>query len=150
MITMTDLCMELRNFFDRGKPKYFGNFEIVNGALKADKMSLVEGQYYRITGSLFNDGVHIFQSEESLRDESFSGSVRAMAVPPDVIALVGEINNWLEKYEETINKPFSSETISGVYSYTKASGGRRGDDGSSPNIAWQDVFATKLNKWRKI
>lgn len=147
-MTMTDLCAELKNYFNRGMPVWFGEFHIVNGVLESDKISLLPGQYYRIIGSVFNDGVHSFQTEE-LTDESFSGAVWAMAVPPAVIALVREINDWIDKYEAETMKPFSSETISGVYSYTKAGGGS-GEGGGSAGPTWQSMFSQRLNKWRKI
>lgn len=150
MITLTDLCAELRNYFDRGMPHWLGDFEITNGNIVLpDGASLLNGQYFRISGSVFNDGVHQYPAYDLTNEPSFHGMVGAMAVPPSVIALVDEINEWEEKYGSEIMKPFSSETIQGVYSYTRASGGG-GDGGSSPSVTWRDMFMSRLNKWRKI
>ena len=162
-MTMTELCAELRNYFDRNKPKYFGTFEIRNGSLGLmGGIELLNGQYFRIIGSVFNDGVHqygtkevvvsgntVVQPIEELVDETFQGAVWAMAVPPAVIALMGEINEWETKYGDTVLKPYSSETIEGVYNYVKASGGSR-TSSDAPIITSVDMFASKLNRWRKI
>ena len=148
-MTMTELCAELRNYFDRGLPRCRGDFVIENGRLKTgDKITLLDGQFYRIEGSVFNNGVHQYGSDD-LIDESFEGSVRAMAVPPAVIALLGKMNDWEDKYAEKVMSPYSSEDISGVYSYTKAQGGSVNNGGSSGITAF-DMFARELNKWRKI
>ena len=73
-----------------------------------------------------------------------------MAVPSAVIALVGEIEKWQAQYEAEMLKPYSSESISGVYSYTKSSSGKSGNKTGSAMITWRDVFAARLNKWRKL
>ena len=147
---LTDLCQELRNWFDKNQPKWFGNFEIENNALVLrEDMSLKDGQYFRIVGSALNDGVYQYGQEE-LADEAFSGSIWAMAVPPAVIALSDEIDKWAEKYESLDSEnmsPFQSESFGG-YTYNKGYGGNGGSGKSS--ISWQDVFKNKLNRWRKI
>ena len=48
---LTELCQELRNWFDR--ERHPGTYEITGGVLTAP--FLVSGQYYRIIGSVFND-----------------------------------------------------------------------------------------------
>lgn len=148
-MTMTELCAELRNYFDRDLPKYFGDFVIENNEIQlTGDMELLSGQFFRITGSVFNDGVFQYGVDE-LTDEVFHGSVRAMAVPPAVIALLGEINEWEGKYQDIVMKPYSSESITGVYDYTRASG--TGSNNSAlPTVTAFDMFASKLNKWRKI
>lgn len=149
MITLTDLCAELRNYFDRDMPHWLGDFEIANGNIVLPYgASLLDGQYFAISGSVFSNGVHQYPASD-LQDESFHGVIRAMAVPPAVIALLGEINEWETKYGDEVIKPYSSENISGVYSYTRASGGG-GDGGSAPTVTWRDMFMSRLNKWRKI
>ena len=149
MATMTDLCAELRNYFDRGMPHLTGDFEITNGNIVLpDGASLLNGQYFRIVGSVLNDGVYQYPVSD-LSDETFHGAIWAMAVPPSVIALLGEINAWEEQYGAAVMKPYSSETIEGVYSYTRASGGGS-STGSSDTVTWKDMFASRLNKWRKI
>lgn len=125
--------------------KHGGTFTITDGRLSID--FLQNNQYYKIIGSVFNDGVHQFPSED-LTDERFTGQVWAMAVPPTFIALSAEIENWQNKYGETVMSPYSSESFGG-YSYTKASGtGAKGD--ALPGATWQSVFGSRLNHWRKI
>lgn len=131
-----------------------GTYTIEGGALSLS--FLKEGQRFWVVGSDLNDGVYTYHddgikddddSEEvGLRDETFSGSVCALAVPPAVIALAGEINQWVESYGDSANSPYTSENVIGVYSYTKASGGT----GAGGSLGWQDVFKSQLDRWRKV
>ena len=146
---LTELCQELRNWFER--KKYFGTFTIENGQINPPDGSLQDGQYFRIVGSVFNDGVHTYPSSD-LVDEVFQGAIWAMAVPPSVVALSEEIDAWLEKYggvDGVMRSPFQSESFGG-YSYNKASAGSGGESGGGSAGSWQSVFAKELNKWRKI
>lgn len=136
---LTDLCQELHNWFE--VEKHYGEFEIAGGALTAS--FLQPGQYFRVIGSIFNDGV--WQYGDTLTDETFDGAIWAMAVPPAVLELNEQIDSWLEQYGETQNSPYSSESFGG-YSYSKNSSGGSGADKST----WQGVFAPRLNKWRKM
>ena len=148
---LTELCQELRNWFDRNQPKWHGDFTIENGALVLrDDMSLKDGQYFRIVGSALNDGVYQWGHDGLLADESFTGSIWAMAVPPSVIALSEQIDAWIAKNEaiDSANmSPFQSESFGG-YTYNKGSGGS--NSGSGAGLSWQDAFKRKLNRWRKI
>ena len=49
---LTELCQELRNWFER--EIHFGTFTIEGGQL-ADSSFLQDGQYFRIVGSTFNE-----------------------------------------------------------------------------------------------
>lgn len=139
---LTEICQYLKNWFE--KDKYVGEFTIANGQLATD-VGLQNNQYFRVIGSVFNDGVHKYPSD-SLTDEAFEGSIWTMAVPPAVIDLSEKIQAWMNTYGETVNTPYSSESFGG-YSYTKASSGT----GSvSSNPTWQSTFASELNRWRKI
>lgn len=133
----------IHNYFV--KERYTGTFEIVDSRLSID--FLQNNQYYKIIGSVFNDGVHQYPSED-LTDEVFAGQVWAMAVPPTLIALCAEIEEWQNKYGDAVMSPYSSESFGG-YSYTKASGtGARGE--ALPGATWQSVFGNRLNHWRKL
>lgn len=153
MITLTMLCREVNNWFERSR--YSGLFKITNGSIDLNELvtdnSLQSGQYFRIMGSVFNDGVHQYPASD-LTDETFTGIVCPMAVPADFIGLLNEINAWLEKYgnNDAVNSPFASESFGG-YSYSKASsyaGSGTGD--SSDPTTWMGHFKGKLNKWRKL
>lgn len=140
---LTELCQELRNWFD--KERYIGDFEISGGEISFS--NLQEGQYFRIVGSLFNDGVYKYPAT-NLKDEKFHGAIWAMAVPPAVITLLQDINTWEGQYGEVINSPYSSESFAG-YSYSKRSGLASGTD-SSDSVNYKSVFNDRLKHWRKI
>lgn len=142
---LTDLCQELRNWFER--EKRFGVFEIEGGQL-TDGSFLQEGQYFRIIGSVFNDGVHQWPDDD-LVDESFDGAIWAMAVPPAVVALSDKVDKWQAKYGTAeAMTPYQSESFDG-YSYSKG-GGSNANRGGSTLPTWQSMFSSELAKWRKI
>lgn len=143
-MTITDLCEELKNYFDYDR--VFGTYVINNHTIALDDV-LSNGQYFRIVGSRFNDGVYVYPVS-GLTDETFNGAIWAMAVPPAVVTLMGEINAWMERYGNTdaAQSPFQSESFGG-YSYSKAGSGS--GDGTDAN-SWQGHFRGRLNKYRKI
>ena len=150
---LTEICQYLHNWFDRkpdgtSYPKFYGDFTIENGQLVTDQ--LADGQYFRIMGSLFNDGVHSFSSSDQLTDETFTGAVWSLGIPPAVVQLAADITQWQAMYggsDSAAMSPFQSESFGG-YSYSKSSGGS--SDGSADAGTWQSAFATRLNPWRKI
>ena len=137
---LTEICAELRNYFEVPNGRYFGKFEISGGSI-APLDFLQDGQYFRIIGSVFNDGVHQYSASD-LTDEVFYGAVWAMSLPPDLIALSDEIEEY-NKSDAGKASPYTSESFGG-YSYTKAT------DASGAPISWQKAFASRLNKWRKL
>lgn len=142
---LTSLCKELNNWFDEGR--HFGTFTISDGGIDLD--FLKEGQYFRIVGSTFNDGVYQYPAED-LKEEQFEGAIWAMAIPQEVIALAAKIEEWQEKYggvDSENMSPYNSESFGG-YSYSKGGGGS--SDGSSAAGTWQGAFASELNKYRKV
>ena len=142
---LTELCQELKNWFVL--KKYAGAFKIENGNITAD--FLAEGQYYRIIGSIFNDGVHQYPSN-NLIDEDFNGAVWALAIPAAVVQLSEDIDAWEKEYAgagSAAMSPFQSESFGG-YSYSK--GGASTANGGSANGGWVTAFASRLNRWRKI
>ena len=141
----------IHNYFV--KEVHEGDFTISNGVLDVD--FLLNNQYYKIVGSIFNDGVHKNepvsvgengQTTSTLVDEQFVGEIWSMAVPPAVIDLAAEISAWVTKYGDTANSPYASESFGG-YSYTKAS--TVTPNGNTVN-GWKSVFGSRLNTWRKI
>ena len=137
---LTEICAELRNYFEVPNGRHFGKFEI-NGGTVAPLDFLQEGQYFRIVGSVFNDGVYQYPPT-SLTDEEFDGAVWAMALPPSVVALAAEIKAY-NNSDAGKASPYTSESFGG-YSYTKAT-----DESGAP-IGWQKAFASRLNRWRKL
>lgn len=141
-MVLTELCQELKNWFcDIDKDIHSGTFEISNGSVSLP--FLQEGQYFRITGSALNDGVHLYPADD-LRDETFTGTVWAMRIPPSVVALASEIDTWIEKNGEAVVSPYQSESWGG-YSYSLKSGGAE-----SGAVSWMSVFGSRLNRWRKL
>lgn len=141
---LTEVCEYLNNYF--WNKKIDGKFTIAEGSI--DVAGLSEGQYFRIIGSTFNDGVHIYPATD-LKDEEFRGSIWAMAVPQTVIALASDIKEWQTLYGGATSEamsPFNSESFSG-YSYTKSGSGNAN---SGANSTWQDVFGSRLNKYRRL
>lgn len=142
---LTELCQELNNWFEREKRS--GSFRIVDGMLEAD--FLLPGQYFRVMGSLFNDGVHQY-GNDFLNDEDFTGSVWSLAIPVAVIKLSEDIDAWRAKYEapdSSAMSPYMSESFGG-YSYSK--GSAISGTGTGGATSWRTSFASRMNAWRKI
>lgn len=146
---LTELCDYLKNWFVVSM--YYGDFKIADGAITyADgrELPLQIGQHFRITDSIFNNAVYEFgKAEQGMTDETFTGSVWAMAVPPEVLKVGNEIAAWKAKYEgvdSAMMSPFNSESLYG-YNYSKSSGA----DGGG---GWQSnpVFKNKLARYRKV
>ena len=131
------MCAECRNYFI--KDIHFGTFKIESGVIEPLDF-LQERQYFRIVGSVLNDGVYQYPSSD-LVDETFDGAVWAMSVPPSFIALSAEIKDWQDKD----GKPsaYTSESFGG-YSYTKAT------DSKGQVATWKEVFASQLNTYRRM
>lgn len=141
---LTELCKELRNWFDYNQPRLHGAFTIENGKITDQEFldAIKTNQYFRIVGSVFNDGVYKYTNDLELTDELFVGAVWLMAIPKEVVALSDEIDEWIGKNANIINSPYQSESFGG-YSYSKATSADGG-------LTWQSFFANRLNKWRKI
>lgn len=140
---LEELMRECRNWFVAPNGVHHGVFTIKNGSISLP--FLVEGQYFRIIGSVFNDGVYKYGAG-SLTDETFDGTVWALAVPAAFISLVEDVEEWRNKYESAANSPFQSESFAG-YSYTMKS--EIAAQGGSAN-GWHGAFSARLNKWRKL
>lgn len=150
------VCEFLHNYdFGNKIREYSGTFEIAGGTVSLP--FLIEGQRFLIKGSILNDGLYTYHAagikndDDSavvgLHDETFAGTICALAVPPAVIALSAEIKAWVDKYGEKSSSPYASEEVIGVYSYTKASGGGSGAGGA---ITWKDAFSDQLKPYRKV
>lgn len=129
------LMKECNNFFPHSWAT--GAFQIDNGEIS---LHMLDGQYYIIEGSVFNDGLHQYHYD-ALTDESFNGTVIMLAVPKAFVELANEIEEWVTKSGGV--SAFQSESFGG-YSYTRATGKNGGQ------ITWKDAFADRLMVWRKI
>ena len=121
-----------------------GTYEIRDGRLTLP--FLQEGQYFRVLGSVFSDGVYAYPAA-GLTDVTFTGSIWALAVPKEVEALAREIAQWQEKAGEPGR--YKSESYGGYsharYSYTALTSPETGMEAS-----WREAFRGELNRWRKL
>jgi hypothetical protein len=134
----------LKNWFVVPCGVHEGVFTIENNTLELP--FLQDGQYYRICGSVFNDGLHKYgyTSDDKMQNETFTGAVWALAIPKSVVELALEIEEWQEKNGEATASPFTSESFGG-YSYTKAT-----DSKTGAVATWETVFRSRLNPHRKL
>ena len=164
--TIEALCAETHNYHEL--ERVINDYAIENGNISLP--FLVDGQFFRIVGSKFNDGVYIYTQDYILRDatwedvlndnkdwsslteeewgnlkhvelidEEFHGGIWAMRMPRAFLSLAQEIESY-NSSEASKPSPYTSESISGHYSYTKA---------SPSDSSWEKVFASKLKRWRK-
>lgn len=136
---LTEICAELNNYFV--KDIIYDDFIITGGMITPDGL-FKDGQYYRIVGSVFNDGVYQYPYD-GLIDERFSGAIWLMSPPKAFLALADDIAEY-QKSDAAKPSPFQSETFAG-YSYTRVIDYKSGDITS-----WAKVFKKRLNIWRKI
>ena len=134
------VLMYLNNWFAVGR--YDDTYTIEDGKLTLP--FLVNGQYFRILGSLLNDGVYKYANgtaldetgtEITLIDETFDGSVWALAIPKGFLSMVEEITAWTAKNGD--GGAYTSESFGG-YSYSKATNSK------GMAVGWRDVFAAQL------
>ena len=139
---LEDVLTHLKNWFVVPCGVHEGMYTIENSTLELP--FLQDGQYYRICGSVFNDGLHKYGDiEDKLQNETFTGTVWALAIPKTVIDLAVKIEEWQTKNGDAVASPFSSESFGG-YSYTKAT-----DSTTGAVATWETVFRAQLNPYRK-
>lgn len=139
---LEQVLQHLRNWFVVDGGVHVGTFTIEDGGMALP--FLQDGQYFRVVGSVFNDGVYQYPAT-NLATERFYGAVWALAIPKDVVSISEEIDEWQKKNGEAAAGLYQSESFGG-YSYTKQSGGEVGGAVSS----WKGAFRDRLNQWRKI
>lgn len=139
---LESVLRHLKNWFLVPDGIHHGTFVVKEGRITLPFLS--EGQYYRIIGSVFNDGLHKYGSESFEREETFCGTVWVLAVPKAVEDLAAEIGAWYEKNGDASLSPYQSESFGG-YSYTKD---RDGNNGIS--VTWEVAFRSRLNPFRKV
>lgn len=134
---LEELLVEIHNWFECDY--LAGELTVMDGELTLPHGFVKKGQYYRIVGSVFNDGLHQYPTSD-LTDEVFDGEVWALAVPKAVVDIATEIDVWRKANPDSA---YTSESFGG-YSYTKAAA----SDGMP--VRWQDAFRRRLNRWRKL
>ena len=138
---LEQVLMHLKNWFLVPGGIHEGTYTIEDGGIALP--FLANGQYFRICGSVFNDGLHQYPASD-LKAETFEGTVWALAVPQAVVELAEEIEAWQKKNGDASVSPYQSESFGG-YSYSKAT-----DSASGGAVTWQSAFRSRLNAWRKL
>ena len=148
---LTILCEYLHNWFDDECKKHIGTVTIADGLISVgnSRITLKVGQYFRVIGSVFNDGVHQYP-DYVMTNEEFDGAIWEMKIPEEVVALANEIAAWQDKYggiNSPAMSPFNSESFAG-YSYSKSTG--QANNNGDIVTSWQSAFRSRLNLWRKL
>lgn len=146
---LEQVCAFIHNYFDADRRGNYwhheqGDFTIEDGSIALP--FLVPGQYFRIIGSRLNDGVYQYPAVE-LTDETFTGEIWEMRIPRGFLDVVGEIEDWVDQYGENMKSPYQSESVIGVYEYTKMTSGKYNGEYIA---TWQHTFHNQLNEWRKV
>ena len=122
-----------------------GNFVIENGVIDLCNKYLID-QYILITGSILNNGVYLLKDDlytlDGARDEEFTGTVYGLAVPPDFIQLVKDIETF-ESSDEATRTNLIKESFGGI-SYTLST------DENGQIAGWETVFAKRLASFKPI
>lgn len=144
---------EINNYFVPISAKRV-TYTIADGMVTPD-FGAEEGDRFLICGSRRNDGVWTWHADgvkddddanvAGLQDETFAGTIRVCSVPPALLALSGEISQWVESFGGQLSSPLASETFNG-YSYTLKSGGGAGGNGP---LTWRDQFGKQLDRYRR-
>lgn len=134
---LESVLMYLNNWFVVSRNE--GVYSITGGQISLPFLQF--GQYFRIVGSVFNDGVYVYPNVMDLSDETFEGSIWALAIPKQLLSIVDEIAAWKEKNGD--GSPYTSESFGG-YSYTRATNSK------GVAVGWRDVFSDQLAPWKKL
>lgn len=137
---LEEVLRHLKNWFLMPDGVHTGRFAVEEGTLALP--FLEEGQFFRICGSRFNDGLYRYPAS-GLREETFAGAVWVLGVPEAVTELAEEIGAWCEKHGGAPG-PYQSESFGG-YSYTRAADGAAGGP-----LTWQGAFRSRLAPYRRL
>lgn len=139
------MCGLLRNYFTDKEHIFHGTYTISDGIISINFVK--KSQYFRISGSAFNDGVYcnIPDDLKRLRDEIFTGSIWVMAVPEDFVRLCDEAERFKAKIAEISGnfEGYTSESWGG-YTYTLPT--------SAPAFIqeWQYHIKQGMNMYRRL
>lgn len=146
---LTEICQRIKNWFDLKSDHtpfghYDGTITISNNVISVNgEVLTIPTDHFRLIDSYKNNGVHA--KTDTLKDETFDGSLWLMVIPAEVIAIAADMKQWVTDYGNASKAPFSSESHKG-YSYTKAGG----VNGSGATSSVWSAFESDLATWRKI
>lgn len=136
-MTVPELCVYTHNFFDSEDDPITGPFSFTPDTIPA---GVVQGQYFLVCGSVFNDGIHL-AGDGDLTAETFNGTVQPMRVPPAFAALAAKITD----YDAALPSGgvYVSQSFNG-WSGTMATG----SDGLPADGLTR--YRKEINLWRKL
>ena len=138
---LEEVLRHLNNWFLVPDGIHLDTYTIEDGGITLP--FLQEGQYFRVVGSVFGDGVYQYPAS-GLKDETFDGAIWSLSVPQAVVNLAEQIEAWQAKNGEAAAGPYQSESFGG-YTYSKAV-----DAATGGAVSWQAAFRSRLNDWRKL
>ena len=156
-LALLETLRHIRNYFISGFD--VGDFEIKGSAIITPNITKYpKGTWIIISGSNFNDGIYKVVSDVrqlgdgannplTLEDETFIGIINTLRFPAGFLNLVKEIHTWrTDEANAASNVVSESEGVAGSdkWSVTRAVG----RDGKP--LTWEDVFASRLNPFRKM
>ena len=147
------VCANIHNYFISAE--YPAQYSIASGVI-SPAPPLKEGLRFWLVGSDLNDGVYTYHADVIMndddtavaewQDEDFAGTVCAMAVPREMLNAVQEGLAWQSDNESVLNSPYTSENVTGIYSYTMAQ--EIAEAKSSP-LGLPSRIASVFDRWRK-
>ncbi len=147
------VCANIHNYFISAV--YPARYSIMDGMI-SPAPPLKEGQRFWIVGSDLNDGVYTYREaalmnddddmQAELMDEDFSGSICAMSVPKQFVDAVMEGKTWQTDHADALSGPYTSENVSGVYSYTIS---QEITEAQGNPLGLPARLASSFDRWRK-
>ena len=125
------ICNEIHNYFTSDDDMWIGDFSVVNGAI-TPPFDIQENQYFRIVGSVFNDGVYKYTDDLRLIDEDifmeyYSGKdvfeveefcnfldYEIGKCDPTIYVYVGNTKSNYDKIDKRIKTIYSDDIYKGV------------------------------------
>lgn len=156
---LQQVCDYIHNYFipkDDGKPRVWqGNYTIASGVI-SPAPPLKAGQRFMIAGSDLNDAIYTYypnaiKNDDDtkpaiLRDEAFSGSIAAMSVPVAIMTAISAGSEWREQHASALNGQYTSENVSGVYSYTVS---QQITEAQNHPLGLPAYITNQFERWRK-
>ena len=143
MASIGDVMRHCRNYFERWS--YSGEITIGPDGELTGMADVTPHAYAAIRGSACHDGVwrvsggRLEGMEPGLPEETFNGTVWALAPPPGFVGLCEQIDAFDTQRPAG---PLASESF-GAYSYSVQTG-------QSGAITWQESYAAQLLPYRRM
>lgn len=141
------MLLEIMEHIDRSFVETIdrGTFTIENERLITD-VAYVKGQYIRIVGSFNNDGIYkltdTLYTLTGAEDETWTGAVAGLRIPPDFLKLAEEIKEWHERAKGNPN--YGLLTSENVKNWS----GSMATNKDGAVVRWQDHFRQDLKRYR--